>query len=57
MSRYGNYDMENLYDNIADCGLEPNDVIRIFGDALQALVRKYNNNNNRHNLRDTSCKV
>lgn len=36
--------MENLYDNIADCGLEPDDVIRIFGDALQSLVRKHNDN-------------
>lgn len=44
MSRYGNYDMESLYDNIADCGLEPDDVIRIFGDALQTLVGKYNDN-------------
>lgn len=36
--------MENLYDNIADCGLEPDDVIRIFGDALQSLVREHNDN-------------
>lgn len=44
MSRFGNYDKDNLYDNIVDCGLEPGDVIEVFGDALQSLVREYNDN-------------
>ena len=44
MSRYGNYDKEDLYDNIANCGLELDDVIEVFGDTLQSLVREHNDN-------------
>lgn len=44
MSRYGNYDMDNLYGNIVDCGLELDDVIEIFGDVIQSLVREHNDN-------------
>lgn len=44
MSRYGNYDKEDLYDNIVNCGLELDDVIEVFGDTLQSLVREHNDN-------------
>lgn len=42
MSRYNNYMMECLYNNIVGCGLEPNAVSRVFGDALFGLIEKRN---------------
>lgn len=44
MSRYGNSIMDDLYDNIANCGLNCGTAIRVFGDALSAMVRNGNDN-------------
>lgn len=44
MSRYGWSDMDDLYNNIVDCGLSRDTLIRVFGDALSTVIRNDNDN-------------
>ena len=42
MSRYGWSDMDDLYNNIVDCGLSRDTLSRVFGDALSTVIRNDN---------------
>lgn len=44
MSRYGNYDMENLYSEIVNCEFELDDIFEIFSDALLELIERHDDN-------------
>ena len=59
MSRYGNYDMEHLYNEIVNCELELDDIFRLFGDALLELIERDNGNlvKDKQRIENVLCRI
>ena len=59
MSRYGNYDMEHLYNEIVNCELELDDIFRVFGDALLELIERDNGNlvKDKQRIENVLCRI
>lgn len=59
MSRYGNYDMEQLYSEIVNCELELDDIFEVFSDALLELIERHDDNlvEDKQRIENVLCRI
>ena len=59
MSRYGNYDMENLYSEIVNCEFELDDIFEVFSDALLELIERHDDNlvKDKQRIENVLCRI